>query len=87
VGSKRVKKTIEITIERSRLIHISRPNILIMARCPQCLAEARMVSPQEASNVTGLSLREIYRRVEAARLHFIETQQGQLFICTNSLVI
>lgn len=82
---KRVKKTLEITVERSRVIHISRPHIETLARCPQCLAEAKMVSPQQASNVTGLSLREIYRRVESGRLHFIETKQGQLFICTNSI--
>ena len=57
------------------------------AACPKCLAETRMISPQEASALTGLSLREIYQRVEAGSLHFIETQQGQLYICTNSIDI
>ncbi|HET9532144.1 MAG TPA: hypothetical protein VFQ92_17420 [Blastocatellia bacterium] len=87
MGRRLIKKTIEITVERSRVIRVSRPHIQIMARCPKCLAETRMISPQEASALTGLSLREIYQRVEAGSLHFIETQQGQLYICTNSIDI
>jgi len=44
-----------------------------------------MVTPEEAACFSGVSVREIYRRVEGGRVHFIETSEGQLYICTNSL--
>ncbi|HWP44461.1 MAG TPA: hypothetical protein VNO14_14545 [Blastocatellia bacterium] len=87
MGGKRIKRIIEITIERSRIVLAGGRPIQTVARCPVCLKEARMITPQEASALMGMSVRGIYRSVEAGRLHFIETQQGQLYICTNSLVI
>jgi hypothetical protein len=31
-------------------------------------------------------VREIFRQVEAGRVHFTETSEGLLFICANSLL-
>jgi hypothetical protein len=84
---KRIKRTAEITIERSRLVAATRPRLQKIARCPRCLAEARLITPEEASSLSGVSVREIFRRVEAGRIHFIETSEGLLFICANSLFI
>ena len=45
-----------------------------------------MVTADEAAELSGVSPRTIYRRVEAGSLHFAETNEGYLLICTNSLV-
>ena len=52
-----------------------------------CSAEVRLVTPEEAARLAGVSVREIYRRVEAGRVHFIETGQGVLLICIESLFV
>jgi hypothetical protein len=57
----------------------------LLAWCPQCAAQVRMVTLEEAMPLTGRSLRAICREVEAGHLHFSETADGQLFICLNSL--
>ena len=44
-----------------------------------------MVTADEAAELSGVSPRTIYRRVEAASLHFAETGEGRLLICANSL--
>ncbi len=74
----------EITIERSWFVAASRPRIQKLARCPKCLAVVKMLAPEEASTLSGVSVREIFRWLEASRIHFIETSEGRLFICANS---
>jgi hypothetical protein len=44
-----------------------------------------MISPDEATAVSGRSTREIYRWVEAGRVHYFETPDGFLSICLRSL--
>jgi hypothetical protein len=44
-----------------------------------------MVAANEAAMIAKLSTREIYRLVEAGRLHFKEDQNGLLFVCLSSL--
>ena len=44
-----------------------------------------MVAANEAAMIARLSTREIYRLVEAGRLHFSEDQNGLLFVCFASL--
>jgi len=47
--------------------------------------EVRWLTPTQAVTITGLTLREIFRRIESNSLHFIETPLGLLQICPNSL--
>jgi excisionase family DNA binding protein len=44
-----------------------------------------MIHPEEAAARTGVSLRAIYRLVEAHKLHFIETPEGLVLICPSSV--
>jgi hypothetical protein len=46
-----------------------------------------MITPDEAAALTQTTAREIYRRVEAGGSHSIETDDGALRICVNSLDI
>jgi hypothetical protein len=44
-----------------------------------------MLTPEDAGLLAGVTTRAIYRRAEDERVHFIETADGALLICCNSL--
>lgn len=45
-----------------------------------------MLPPETAAALAGTTPRLIYRQVEAGELHFIETEDGGLFVCRRSLI-
>jgi hypothetical protein len=59
----------------------------VIEHCPECCAEVSWVTPDQAVVLTGLSLREIFRRVEANVVHFNEAEPRRLLICPTSLFI
>jgi len=75
----------EITLERDQISVIRRPVYPALTWCEQCEKRVQMITPDEAVAVAGRSAREIYRWVEAGRIHFLETPQGLLSICLRSL--
>ena len=56
-----------------------------LAQCDECQQEVSWLTPNQVVALTGLSLREVFRRIEANTLHFSETAPGLLHICPNSL--
>jgi excisionase family DNA binding protein len=80
------KRRIEITIEAERSVIFRKKRNNAQARCAHCAAQVRMLTPEEAALVAGVSQRTINRWVEAGKLHFTETPEGLLLICLNSLV-
>ena len=56
-----------------------------LMRCAVCAEEVSWVTPVQAQVLSGLTLREIFRRIEANSIHFTETPPGQIHICPNSL--
>ncbi|MGB7922652.1 MAG: hypothetical protein WCF57_05350 [Pyrinomonadaceae bacterium] len=79
-----MKKRI-ITVEIDRVVLVSQRKSSPIAWCAACAAEVRMVSADEAAAVAHASSRAIYRWIEDDTLHFIETPEGRLFICLNSI--
>ncbi len=77
------KRRIEITVEKTLLLvrRVSTPPVW----CAECPAPALMLTPEEAAALTGLSTRSLYRQVEAGQFHFVETAEGRLLVCPNSL--
>ena len=54
--------------------------------CDVCAnQQAAMIGPQEAALVAGVSLRTIFRWVEAGHVHYLEQPDSGLLICPNSL--
>jgi len=80
-----MRKRMRITLERDELSVIRRPVHRGLTWCAQCAERVQMITPDEAVAVAGRSAREIYRWVEAGRVHFMETPQGLLSICLRSL--
>jgi hypothetical protein len=59
----------------------------LLAQCEQCCAEVSWLTPNQVVAITGLSSREIFRRIEANTIHFNEAPEGSLHICPNSLEV
>ncbi len=82
---RRITRTTEITLESRWFGSAESAPLPSVARCPWCAAEVQLLTPEEAGELCGVSVREIYRLVEAGSIHFIETRQGRLWLCANSL--
>ena len=82
---KRVKKRrTEITLEVDEVIYMARHR-LTRAWCPACGSEAQMLTPEQAAAVAGVTVRAVNRRVEDGSVHFLETPDGRLLVCADSL--
>jgi hypothetical protein len=53
--------------------------------CAECVGESSLLNAEEAARLSGLSLRDVFRTVEAGGCHFVEAPDGRLFVCPASL--
>lgn len=81
----KVRRTMKIGLETQRVVSFTKRVHSIEAWCKQCGKQREMIHPEEAAARAGVSLREIYRQVEAHELHFIETHEGWILICPSSV--
>jgi len=44
-----------------------------------------MLTPDQAATIANVSSRTIYRRVEDGEMHYMETAEGHLLVCANSI--
>ena len=82
MSSKRRRVT---TIETHQVWIIRRQRSSNRPRCSECREQDGMLTPEEAARLTGASTRDIYRRVEAGLIHFMEIPDGGLFVCLASI--
>ena len=78
-------RKIEIHIEKRERITFFRAAEEIRIICAVCECETLFIAPERAAVSHGMTVREIFRRVESGALHFIETGDGLTLICLNSL--
>jgi hypothetical protein len=78
------KRKTEISLQLSEVVAI-RTQKVWLTWCPACRRQVRMISSDDAALATGQAAREIFRLVEAGRLHFKEDENGLLYICFESL--
>ncbi len=79
-------RKIEIHIEKRERITFFRATEEIRIICAVCECETLFIAPERAAVSHGLTMREIFRRVESGAIHFIETREGLTLICLNSLL-
>lgn len=82
------KKT-EITIETHETWIIRRTQPAPQAPqgwCSRCDAQATLLTPEDAARLTGSSLRQLFRQIEQAQIHFLETPEGNVWLCLPSLI-
>ena len=80
---KRREETIEI---HERLI-VRTASGSLPALCEACsTGDSILLSPEQASTLTGISARLIYRAVEAGTIHYREVPNGKLIVCIKTLL-
>jgi hypothetical protein len=80
----RMPKRTEITIETRRTLVVTRINSLT-ALCPECGEKCGMVTIDDAATLARRNTQLILGWIESRQLHYIETSEGSLLICCNSL--
>ena len=81
-----IMKTPYVVTRRSiELNVIYRPQIKDRMMCGKCGSNVRWVMPEEAMLLRCSSMRGIFSEVELDLLHYIETNDGYLLICAESL--
>ncbi len=80
-----MKRTVEITIETEELLFVSRRGRGVRLWCEACGRVVEMVTPEEACRRTGVGALALYRLADAGSLPYVETPDGLLLICPESL--
>ena len=75
----------EFIVETHRILTIKRGSRYRLAWCEECGEQARMVTADEAAILARVNSRAIYQLIEERELHFVETPDGMVLICLNSL--
>lgn len=78
-------RQMRITVNKSEVTLIKKLHGTAEADCPACQMRVEMATPEQAVTLTGIHARVIYGWVERERVHFIETAEGHLLICLDSL--
>ena len=80
-----VRRRIEITLTtRQTFVVRSSPRETALW-CPVCARLSQMITPDEAAVLCATRAREIYRLIESAELHFVESDGGLVLVCLESL--
>jgi hypothetical protein len=82
---RRKKKTTIVTFESRERMTIRRGEQRFVGWCERCGAEVLMVSTNEAASLSRTNTRSIFRGVESGELHFLESETGELMVCSKSL--
>src|SRR5947209_15101331 len=80
-----MKRRVEISVETTRVLVISREQRRRIFWCADCAAEVEMLTVDEAAAVSSTDPRAIFRLLEDRKLHFNETPGSPILICPNSL--
>lgn len=78
-----IKRTTEISIEKTRRFVIRQPETDATISCPTC--NEPMLSAEAAATLFHIRCRLVYQIVEAGATHFLETEAGAMFVCPSSL--
>jgi hypothetical protein len=76
----------EITIEVDHVMMVSRRQRAAGVWCSACGEEVLMLTPDEATSVSRVSTRAIFKMIETEQIHFSETTSGLIRLCLTSLV-
>jgi hypothetical protein len=78
------KRTV-MTLEKMERYYYYPPSNPVTFLCEQCREEVAWITPDQASALSRLTLRELFRSIETAAVHFIENATGEIRVCLNSI--
>jgi hypothetical protein len=79
----KVKRRIEIVTVREQTYRFSPTSA--QEWCGICGSTAPMLTPILAATLSHLSLRTLFRWIESGDIHFVETPDGDIFLCLASV--
>jgi hypothetical protein len=82
---RRKKKTTIVTFESRERMTIRHQALRSLRWCAECGNDVWMVTPNEAASILLTDTRAIFRLLEAGKIHFLETETGELLVCSTSL--
>jgi hypothetical protein len=82
----RKRKITRTLIKMREVYEIKRPDDEKALFCRECPEKMAMMPVAEVVAMRRVSSREIYRWIEAGRVHFTETPEGLMLICPYSLL-
>ena len=75
----------ELLLEKREVLIIHRRGEAHTPFCVECGNLAILMTLEEATATSGLSMRLLCRLVEAGQIHFLETPKGLLLLCSDTL--
>ena len=75
----------QITIETDRLLIVRTRTSIRSAYCQTCNELVSMITPDMGAELSGISVRAVYRLIEAEKIHSVELPDRSSQICLNSL--
>jgi heterodisulfide reductase subunit C len=76
-----MKQRIQWTLETIETISVPEAIKSSVEFCPLCQKETQMMTPQTVATLSGVSEREIFRLLEAGKVHFIEARR--IYACVS----
>ena len=77
---KRQVTEIEITKKETLIVSRTRHPLRPLL-CRECGLKT-MLHPEDAAAILQIGLRDVFRRIEAAAMHFEEFPDGSIYVCT-----
>lgn len=75
----------EVISETQRFLLISNSGEEEVFACKICRGDSVLLSPSLITQILQISEREIFRLIEAGRIHFIEDENRKNFVCLKDL--
>jgi hypothetical protein len=79
----KVKRRIEIVTVREQTYRF--PETSALRWCSDCGTAAQMLTPDLAAILSDTHLRTLFRWIESGDIHFVETPEGNVFLCLDSV--
>ena len=85
---RRMSDAEKISISRRRVeFLVIRRRFVFDYFCGLCECESRFLSLEDARAESGLTMRQIVRKVDTGEVHYLESLLGHLVICSRSLSV
>jgi hypothetical protein len=79
----KVTRRIEIVTVREQTFRAPATSAVVW--CAGCGNTSHMITPNLAATLSGLNLRTLFRWIESGDIHFVETPEGNVLLCLNSV--
>jgi hypothetical protein len=81
----KITRRIEISVERHEVSVLRRNRQAVIQFCDHCGAKVEMLTVESACAITGMTPRMLYRSIETENVHYVESLEGVILLCSESL--